>query len=119
MSAGGNNKKNRRVLRAKRVRKMIARQKIARLSAHRSGRHIYAQIIAPGGAVVAAASSLSLRKSGASGATIAAAAAIGKMIAEGAKEKNIAKVAFDRGGFKYHGRIRALAEAAREGGLQF
>lgn len=91
-----------------------------RLSVHRTSQHIYAQIIAPeGDKVLASASTLdkSLR-SGSTGNSDAA-ASVGKLIAERAKAAGITSVAFDRGGFKFHGRVKALAEAAREGGLQF
>ncbi len=94
--------------------------RVNRLSVHRTSQHIYAQIIAPeGNKVLASASTLekSLREGGTSNA--AAAASVGKLIAERAKAAGIAKVAFDRSGFKYHGRVKALADAAREGGLEF
>ena len=93
-----------------------------RLSVHRSSKHIYAQIIDDTkGATLAAASSIEkpLRESLKTGADTAAAAAIGKLLAERAKEKGIVEVVFDRGGYLYHGRVKALAEAAREGGLNF
>ena len=93
-----------------------------RLSVFRSSRHIYAQIIDDTkGQTLAAASSLDEGVKGAvkTGADIAAAKAVGKLIAERAKEKNIAEVVFDRGRFIYHGRVKALAEAAREAGLSF
>jgi large subunit ribosomal protein L18 len=91
-----------------------------RLSVHRTPRHIYAQVIAPAGdKVIASASTLDsdLRK-GATG-NISAATAVGQLVAKRAKEAGIDKVAFDRGGYKYHGRVKALAEAARETGLEF
>jgi large subunit ribosomal protein L18 len=94
--------------------------RVNRLSVHRTSQHIYAQIIAPeGDKILASASTLekSLREGGTSNA--AAAASVGKLIAERAKAAGIAKVAFDRSGFKYHGRVKALADAAREGGLEF
>jgi large subunit ribosomal protein L18 len=88
-----------------------------RLSVHRSGRHIYAQVIDDAnGHTVAAASTLG--KDG-SGAGTAAAAEVGKAVAEAAKAAGITTVVFDRGGFLFHGRIKALADAAREGGLEF
>lgn len=88
-----------------------------RLSIHRSGRHIYAQIIDDAeGRTVAAASSLT---KGAIGPNVDAAAKVGKAIAEQAKAAGITTVVFDRGGFIFHGRVKALAEAAREGGLEF
>jgi large subunit ribosomal protein L18 len=93
-----------------------------RLTVFRSGKHIYAQLIDDAkGNTLAAASSLekTLRESAKTGANIDAAKAVGKLIAERAKEKGIKDVVFDRGGYLYHGRIKALADAAREGGLNF
>jgi large subunit ribosomal protein L18 len=93
-----------------------------RLSVHRSSKHIYAQIIDDAkGATLTAASSLekTVRESLKTGANIDAAKAIGKLLAERAKEQGIVDVVFDRGGYLYHGRVKALAEAAREGGLNF
>ena len=93
-----------------------------RLSVHRSGLHIYAQIIDDAaGNTLAAASTLdkALKGSLKSTANIEAAKAVGKLIAERAGAKGIKEVAFDRGGYKYHGRVKALADAAREGGLSF
>lgn len=93
-----------------------------RLSVHRSGRHIYAQIISDlDGRTLAAASTLEkeLRTSLKTGADKAAAAAVGKLVAERALKAGIEAVVFDRGGFLYHGRVKALADAAREGGLKF
>lgn len=93
-----------------------------RLSVFRSGQHIYAQIIDDGrGATLAAASSVEkdMRKKLKSGGTREAAAEIGKLIAERAKKAGVTEVVFDRGGYAYHGRVQALAEAAREGGLSF
>lgn len=91
-----------------------------RLSVFRSGKHIYAQVIDDvGGRTVAAASSLEKDARGASGANIDAAKAVGARIAERAKAAGIEKVVFDRGGYRYHGRVRAVADAAREGGLTF
>jgi len=94
----------------------------ARLSVFRSSKHIYAQLIDDvKGTTVVAASSLekTMREGAKTGANIAAAKAVGKLIAERAKEKGIKNVVFDRGGYLYHGRIKALADAAREGGLNF
>jgi len=92
----------------------------ARLSVHRSGRHIYAQVIDDeAGKTVVAASTLEKDARGKTGATADAASAVGKTIAERAKKAGVTKVVFDRGGFLYHGRVKALAEAAREGGLEF
>jgi large subunit ribosomal protein L18 len=93
-----------------------------RLSVFRSSKHIYAQVIDDvKGTTLVAASSIEkpMRDSGNTGANIAAAKAVGKLIAERAKEKGIKDVVFDRGGYLYHGRIKALADAAREGGLNF
>jgi len=88
-----------------------------RLSVHRTGRHIYAQIIDDAaGRTVAAASTLGVGKSG---ANVDAAALVGKQIAEAAKQAGVTTVVFDRGGFLFHGRVKALADAAREGGLEF
>ncbi|MBY0578716.1 MAG: 50S ribosomal protein L18 [Burkholderiales bacterium] len=108
--------------RARKTRAKIAELRAIRLSIHRSNSHIYAQIIdASGGKVLASASSLEpeVRKELKSGGNVAAAAMIGKRIAEKAKQAGIETVAFDRSGFKYHGRIKALADAARENGLVF
>jgi large subunit ribosomal protein L18 len=94
----------------------------ARLSVFRSSKHIHAQLIDDlKGHTLAAASSLekTMREGGKTGANIEAAKAVGKLIAERAKEKGITDVVFDRGGYIYHGRVKALAEAAREGGLNF
>ena len=94
----------------------------ARLSVFRSSKHIYAQLIDDvKGATLAAASSLEkpMREGAKTGANIAAAKAVGKLIAERAKEKGIKDVVFDRGGYLYHGRVKALGDAAREAGLQF
>ena len=91
-----------------------------RLSVHRSGRHIYAQVIDDQqGHTVAAASTLDKDVRGKVGATAEAAADVGKRVAEAAKLAGVTKVVFDRGGFLYHGRVKALADAAREGGLEF
>jgi len=91
-----------------------------RLSVHRSGRHIYAQVIVDQeGRTVAAASTLEKEVRGKSGATIASAQDVGRRIAERAKAAGISKVVFDRGGFLFHGRVKALADAAREAGLEF
>src|SRR5574338_277887 len=91
-----------------------------RLSVHRSGRHIYAQVIDDAaGKTVAAASSLDKDLKGKTGATKDSAAAVGKAVAERAKKAGVSQVVFDRGGFLFHGRVKALADAAREGGLEF
>ncbi len=109
-----------RLRRARRARVRMRVQGENRLSVHRTPRHIYAQVIAPAGdKVLASASTLDaeLRK-GATG-NVAAAAEVGKLVAKRAKEAGIDKVAFDRSGYKYHGRVKALADAARETGLKF
>lgn len=91
-----------------------------RLSVHRSGRHIYAQIIDDAaGKTVAAASTVEKDVRGKSGANVDAAVLVGKAVAERAKKAGVTKVVFDRGGFLFHGRVKALADAAREGGLEF
>jgi large subunit ribosomal protein L18 len=118
------NAKVRAVRRKQRVRGEIKRSAHGRvrLSVHRSLSHIYAQIIDDAkGVTLAAASSLekTMRDSLKSGGNIEAAKAIGTLLAERAKEKGVSDVVFDRGGYLYHGRVKALAEAAREGGLNF
>ena len=91
-----------------------------RLSVHRSGRHIYAQVIDDAaGTTLAAASTLDKDIKGKTGATKDGAAAVGKALAERAKQAGVSTVVFDRGGFLFHGRVKALADAAREGGLEF
>ena len=91
-----------------------------RLSVHRSGRHIYAQVIDDtAGKTVASASTLDKDLKGKANATREGAAAVGKAIAERAKKAGVSAVVFDRGGFLFHGRVKALADAAREGGLEF
>lgn len=108
--------------RATRARAHIREMGKHRLTVHRSGRHIYAQLIEPGGGRVLAAAS-TLQKDVSKGLKYSknkdAAAAVGKAIAEKAKSAGVTEVAFDRSGFRYHGRIKALADAARESGLQF
>lgn len=111
-----------RLRRARKTRAKIAELKAIRLSVHRSNSHIYAQIITEtGDKVLASASTLEVevRKELKNGGNIAAAAVIGKRIAEKAKAAGVTTVAFDRSGYKYHGRIKALADAARENGLSF
>ena len=115
-------KKISRQRRARKTRAHIRRLGKPRLTVHRSGRHIYAQVIAAeGGQVLAAASTLQKEvREGLDGTcNRAAAAAVGKVVAERAVQAGITDVAFDRSGFKYHGRVKALAEAARESGLEF
>jgi large subunit ribosomal protein L18 len=116
------NKKDARVRRARKTRARIAEQRANRLVVSRSNCHIYAQIVAPSGdKILTSASTLEgdVRKDLKNGGNKAAAAVIGKRIAEKAKKLGIDAVAFDRSGFKYHGRVKALADAAREGGLKF
>ena len=111
-----------RLRRARKTRAKIAELKVTRLSVHRTNTHIYAQIIAEtGDKVLASASTVEadVRKIVKNGGNVVAAAAIGKLIAEKAKKAGITTVAFDRSGYKYHGRIKALADAARENGLSF
>ena len=111
-----------RLRRARKTRLKIAELKSLRLSVHRTNLHIYAQVFSScGSKVLVAASSLEpgVRKDLANGGNVGAAAVIGKLIAERAKKAGIEQVAFDRGGFQYHGRVKALAEAAREAGLKF
>jgi large subunit ribosomal protein L18 len=115
-------KKTARLHRARRARSKIRELGAYRLCVHRTPRHIYAQVIAPDGAqVIVSASSLDkeLRSALTNTGNTEAASAVGKAIAERAKDKGVARVAFDRGGFKYHGRVKALADAARDGGLEF
>ena len=115
-------KKATRLRRARKTRSKIKELRVFRLSVHRTPRHIYAQIVEPeGNRVVASASTLSkdLRGELKSTGNREAASAVGKAIAVRAKDAGIEVVAFDRSGFKYHGRVKALAEAAREGGLKF
>ena len=118
-------KKEQRLRRSRQTRIRIATQGVARLTVNRTNLHIYATVISGDGSKVLATASTaqadvraSLGGSG-KGGNAAAAAAIGKLIAEKAKAAGVAKVAFDRAGFAYHGRVKALAEAAREAGLQF
>ncbi len=116
------NKKASRQRRARKTRARIAEQKTVRLAINRTNMHIYAQIIsACGGKILASASSVEadLRKDLANGGNKAAAVAVGQRIAEKAKSAGVTQVAFDRSGNRYHGRVKALAEAAREHGLQF
>lgn len=115
-------KKTARLRRATRARKKISELEATRLVVNRTPRHIYAQLIAPSGSeVLASASTLEKEIKGSLKSTgnIEAAEAVGKAIAQRAIEKGVKEVAFDRSGFKYHGRVKALADAAREAGLQF
>jgi len=115
-----NLKKQTRLRRSRKTRLKIRELEVMRLCVHRSAQHIYAQVISEdGGKVLASASTLDKNlRSGATG-NVAAATEVGKLIAERAKAAGVQKLAFDRSGFKYHGRIKALAEAARAGGLEF
>jgi len=115
-------KSDARQRRARKTRAKIAGQKSVRLAVNRTNLHIYAQIIsACGSKVLASASTVEadVKKEVANGGNVAAAVLVGKLIAEKAKSAGIAKVAFDRSGYKYHGRVKALADSAREHGLQF
>ena len=123
------NKKDQRLRRSRQTRTRIATQRAIRLTVFRTNLHIYASVISEDGSrVLASASTLEADvrkelavdgKSAGKGANVSAAAIIGKRIAEKAKAAGVSKVAFDRAGFAYHGRVKALAEAAREAGLQF
>lgn len=115
-------KKTSRLRRARRARAKIKELGAHRLSIHRTPRHIYAQVIAPNGSEVLASASTvegDMKKSLKGTGNVDAASAVGKAIAERAKSAGITRVAFDRSGFKYHGRVKALADAARENGLEF
>jgi large subunit ribosomal protein L18 len=122
-------KNEQRLRRSRQTRTRIALQRTARLTVHRTNMHIYASVISDDGARVLASASTAeadVRKSLAGesklagkGGNVAAAAIVGKRIAEKAKAAGVEKVAFDRAGFRYHGRVKALADAAREAGLQF
>ncbi|MBK8019507.1 MAG: 50S ribosomal protein L18 [Betaproteobacteria bacterium] len=115
-------KKEARLRRARQTRAKIAELKALRLSVHRSNLHIYAQVIdATGSVVVASASTLEAEVRGQvkRGSTVEAAKIVGKRVAERAIAKGVNQVAFDRSGFRFHGRVKALADAAREAGLQF
>ena len=122
-------KKDQRSRRAQQTRRRITLQRVARLTVHRTNLHIYAHVISDDGTrVLASASTLEADvrkqlngdgKTAGNGANVAAASVVGKRIAEKAKAAGIEKVAFDRAGFAYHGRVKALADAAREAGLQF
>ena len=118
-------KKEQRLRRSKQTRIRIATQGVPRLTVNRTNLHIYASLISDDGSKVLATASTAeagIRKElggAGKGATVAAAQQIGKLIAEKAKAAGVEKVAFDRAGFAYHGRVKALAEAAREAGLQF
>ncbi|GKT11954.1 MAG: large subunit ribosomal protein L18 [Thiomicrorhabdus sp.] len=116
------NKKTARLRRAKKTRAKINELKMARLCVHRTSQHIYAQVISANGAEVIASSSTvqaDVKKEISNTGNKDAAAAVGKSIAEKAKAAGVTTVAFDRSGFKYHGRIQQLADSARENGLEF
>lgn len=116
------NKREARLRRARKTRAKLAELKAVRLTVYRSNSHIYAQVIsACGSTVLAAASTVEpgVRSEVKSGGNAAAAGVVGKLIAERAKAAGVESVSFDRAGFHYHGRVKALAEAAREGGLKF
>ncbi len=117
------NKKEQRLRRSRQTRARIALQRVARLTVFRSNLHIYASVTSEDGQRVLASASTAEKDVRAQlagkGGNVAAATLIGKRIAEKAKAAGVEKVAFDRAGFAYHGRVKALAEAAREAGLQF
>jgi large subunit ribosomal protein L18 len=119
------NKKDQRIRRSRQTRARIAVQRVARLTVFRSNLHIYASVISECGTKVLASASTAEKEvreqlgAAGKGGNVDAATLIGKRIAEKAKAAGIEKVAFDRAGFAYHGRVKALAEAAREAGLQF
>lgn len=113
-------KKIARLRRALRARMKMRELRVNRLTVTRTPRHIYAQVIAPNGEkVLAAASTVEKELRGEATGNIEAAKKVGALIAERAKAAGVSKVAFDRSGFKYHGRVKALADAARESGLEF
>ena len=118
-------KKEQRLRRSRQTRLRIAQQHVARLTVFRSNLHIYASIVSDDGTKVLASASTAEKEvreqvgAAGKGGNASAAAIIGKRIAEKAKAAGVEKVAFDRSGFAYHGRVKALAEAAREAGLQF
>ena len=117
------NKKEQRIRRSRQTRARIAVQRVARLTVFRSNLHIYASVISDDGTRVLASASTAEKEVRAQltaqGGNVAAASLIGKRIAEKAKAAGVEKVAFDRAGYAYHGRVKALADAAREAGLQF
>jgi large subunit ribosomal protein L18 len=117
-----NSKKTERLRRAKKTRARIKHSGENRLTVHKTPRHVYAQVIAPNGSeVLVSASTIDkeIRGQFKHGGNIEAAAIVGKTLAERAKKAGVTKVAFDRSGFKYHGCIKALADAAREQGMEF
>jgi large subunit ribosomal protein L18 len=109
-----------RLRRARQARLKMRELEAVRLCVYRSSQHMYAQVIsADGGKVLASASTLDAELRGAATGNVEAAKKVGLLVAERAKAAGITQVAFDRSGFKYHGRVKALADAAREGGLEF
>ena len=113
-------KNDSRLRRARKARERIRTLGVNRLSVHRTPQHIYAQVFAPAGdTVLASASTLDASLRSGNTGNIDAASAVGKLVAERALAAGIHRVAFDRSGYKYHGRVKALADAAREGGLEF
>lgn len=115
-----NTKKQSRIRRARRSRLKMRELGATRLCVTRTPRHIYAQVIsADGGQVLAAASTVEKDLRESTGGNVSAAEKVGTLIAQRAKEAGVSEVAFDRSGYQYHGRVKALADAAREGGLEF
>ncbi len=115
-----NEKKASRMRRARRGRMKMRELRAIRLTVNRTPRHIYAQVISPAGdRVLAHASTLDKSLRGGATGNVEAAAKVGALIAERARSAGVSEVAFDRSGYKYHGRVKALADAAREGGLEF
>ncbi len=113
-------KKETRLRRARKARLKMRELEAVRLCVHRSSQHIYAQVLsADGGKVLASASTLDKELRDAATGNVDAAKKVGQLVAERAKAAGVTQVAFDRSGFKYHGRVKALADAAREGGLEF
>lgn len=115
-------KKTNRLRRALKARSKIRELGVYRLSVHRTPKHIYAQVISPSGEVVLASAStldVDVKKEAAYSGNTDAAKIVGRVVADRAKTAGVTKVAFDRSGFRYHGRIKALADAARENGLEF
>lgn len=117
------NKKESRLRRATQTRAKIAELKVNRLTVHRTNTHIYASVISPDAKVLASASTVEKevreQLGGKSGGNVSAATIVGKRVAEKAQQAGVNEVAFDRSGFRYHGRVKALADAAREAGLKF
>ena len=114
-----NVKKLAKIRRSKRTRMHIRALGVTRLTVHRSLSHIYAQVIGPNNEVIASASTLDQSLKGIYGGNVKAAQAVGKLIGERAQQKGVKAIAFDRAGYQYHGRVKALADGAREAGLEF